>query len=154
MLPEAAISHSAPGRTRFRVASKRREAAYYAKLAEHLQRLNGVGQVDVNPVTGSVLVHHQLPLDQLVERVHEESLFQVKDGPPQHLRDILRERFSSFNDGISRLTESRLDLEDLALSVLIVVGLRQMLAGQIATPALTAFWYAAALLSASEKVRA
>ena len=153
MLPEADISHSAYGRTRFRVDSKRREGAFFARIAERLQQLDGVGQVEVNSATGSILVHHQLPLDQLVRLARKESLFRVDGSPPRRLAEDLRHRFASLNDEISRLTESRLDLEDLALLLLILVGFRQLLAGQFAAPALTAFFYAATLLEITEKER-
>jgi hypothetical protein len=153
MLPEAAISHSAHGRTRFRLVSKRRQNSFFADLAERLRRMDGVRQVEVNPTTGSVLVHHELPLEELIRQARRETLFGVDDTPPQCLRDELRERFGSLNEGISRLTEGRLDLADLSLSLLIVVGLQQLWAGQIAAPALTAFWYAGALLTNLENGR-
>ena len=153
MLPEAAISHSAHGRTRFRLVSKRRQDPFFAQVAERLRRMDGVRQVEVNPTTGSVLVHHELPLEELVQRARRETLFAVDNSPPQRLRDDLRQRFGSLNEGISRLTEGRLDLADLSLSLLIVVGLQQLWAGQIAAPALTAFWYAGALLTNLENGR-
>ena len=153
MLPEAAISHSAHGRTRFRLGSKRRQDPFFAKVAERLRRMDGVRQVEVNPTTGSVLVHHELPLEELIQQARRETLFAVDDSSPQRLRDDLRQRFGSLNEGISRLTEGRLDLADLSLSLLIVVGLQQLWAGQFAVPALTAFWYAGALLTNLETGR-
>jgi hypothetical protein len=151
MLPKAAISHSAYGRTRFRVASKRRENAFFARIAERLRRLDGVRQVEVNAATGSVLVHHQLPLDELTRQARQDSLFHVDNAPTERLSDGARRQFAMLDGGISRLTEGRLDLEDLALLLLIIVGLRQLAAGQFAVPAVSAFWYAAALLSGKEK---
>jgi hypothetical protein len=153
MLPEAAISHSAHGRTRFRVVSKRREDAFFAKVAEHLRGADGVTQVEVNAATGSVLVHHRLPLDVLIQRARKESLFRVDDGATQRLRDHLRRQFGTLNGEVSRLTEGRLDLEDCAVLLLLAVGLRQLVAGQFAAPALTAFFYAATLLTAPDKER-
>lgn len=129
MLPEAAISQSAHGRTRFRVASKRRDEAFFVKAKEHLQCLDGVNEVDVNPSTGSVLVHHDLALQELVDLAGKSAVVRVDDTPQQHLGPGLRRRIGSLNGGISRLTEGRLDLEDLALLLLIAVGLRQMAAG-------------------------
>jgi Heavy metal associated domain 2 len=82
MLPEAAISHSAHGRTRFRLVSKRRQDPFFAQVAERLRRMDGVRQVEVNPTTGSVLVHHELPLEELVQRAHRETLFAVDNSPP------------------------------------------------------------------------
>jgi Heavy metal associated domain 2 len=151
MLPKAAISHSAYGRTRFRVASKRREDAFFAAIAERLRRVDGVGQVEVNAATGSVLVHHRLPLEELARRARQDSLFQVDNEPIERLSDGARRQFGMLNGGISRLTEGRLDLEDLALLLLVIVGLRQLAAGQFAVPAVSAFWYAAGLLTGKEK---
>ena len=151
MLPKAAISHSAYGRSRFRVASKRREEAFFARIAERLRQLEGINQVEVNAATGSVLVHHQLPLEDLTRRARQDSLFHVDNAPAERLSDGARRQFAMLDGGISRLTEGRLDLEDLALLLLIIVGLRQLAAGQFAVPAVSAFWYAAALLAGKEK---
>jgi hypothetical protein len=151
MRPKAAISHSAYGRTRFRVESKRREDAFFARIAERLRRLDGVNQVEVNAATGSVLVHHQLPLEELARRARQDSLFEVNNEPIERLSDSVRRQFGTLDGGISRLTEGRLDLEDLALLLLIIVALRQLAAGQFAVPAVSAFWYAAALLAGKEK---
>jgi hypothetical protein len=115
-----------------------------------VRRMDGVRQ---NPTTGSVLVHHELPLEELIQRARRETLFGLDDSPPQHLRDELRRRFGSLNEGISRLTEGRLDLADLSLSLLIVVGVQQLLARQFAAPALTGFWYAGALFTNLENGR-
>jgi uncharacterized protein YdcH (DUF465 family) len=151
MLPKSAISHSAYGRTRFRLASKRREDAFFARIAERLQQLDGVKRVEVNPATGSVLVHHQLPLAELTRQAQQQSLFRVDDAPAERLSDSVRRQFSILDGEISRLTNSRLDLQDLALLLLIIVGLRQLAAGQFAVPAVSAFWYAAALLTGKDK---
>jgi hypothetical protein len=153
MLPEAAISHSAHGRTRFRLVSKRRQGPFFAQVAEGLRRMDGVRQVEVNPTTGSVLVRHELPLEELIERARKESLFGVDESSPQRLRDELRQHFGSVNEGISRLTEGRLDLADVSLLLLIAVGLQQMWAGQFTAPALSVFWYAGALLTNLENGR-
>jgi hypothetical protein len=150
MLPQAAISHSAYGRTRFKVPSKRREGAFFAEVAKRLQQLDGVRQVEVNAATGSVLVHHQLPLAELAEQTRRELLFDIDSSQTARLSHSVRSQFGALNGGITRLTEGRLDLEDLALVLLIIVGLRQLAAGQFAVPALSAFWYAAALLSGKE----
>jgi hypothetical protein len=151
MLPTAAISHTAHGRTRFRVGAKRRQDAFFARIAVRLQQLDGVRQVEVNAATGSVLVHHQLPLAELTNQARQKALFDVDDAPVERLSDAVRRQFDVLNGGISRLTESRLDLQDFALLLLIIIGLRQLAAGQLAVPAVTAFWYAAALLSGKEK---
>jgi hypothetical protein len=151
MLPEAAISHSAYGRTRFKLESKRREGAFFARIAERLQQLDGVRHVEVNAATGSVLVHHQLPLAELTKRARRESLFRVEEAPAERLSESVRRQFGMLNGEISRLTASRLDLQDFALLLLIIIGLRQLAAGQLAVPAVTAFWYAAALLGDKQK---
>jgi hypothetical protein len=153
MLPQAAISHSAHGRTRFRLISKRRQGPFFAQVAERLRRMDGVRQVEVNPTTGSVLVRHDLPLEELIRRARGEALFGVDESSPQRLRDELGQQFGSLNDAISHLTEGRLDLADISLLLLIVVGLQQMSAGQFALPALSAFWYAGALLTNLENGR-
>jgi hypothetical protein len=54
------------------------------------------------------------------------------------------------NRRLQDLSGQSLDLRSLALPLLLTLGLRQLLRGQFAAPAVTVFWYAAALLTPIE----
>jgi hypothetical protein len=78
-------------------------------------------------------------------------MFRIDDAPGERLSDSVRRQFTILDAEISRFTNSRLDLQDLALLLLMIVGLRQLAAGQFAVPAVSAFWYAAAVLTGKDK---
>jgi hypothetical protein len=148
MLPVAALAHSARGRTRFRIAGKHRPEDL-RRIEERLRRAPGVETVKASPVTGTILVQHRAPLHDLAEYAEREGIFRLDGGEPKPLRDAIGERFRALDGQISTFSGGSLDLEALALLTLLGVGSVSLLRGQIAVPAVTAFWYAAALLAAT-----
>jgi hypothetical protein len=146
MLPVAALAHSARGRTRFRIAGKHRPEDL-GEIEERLRRAPGVEQVKASPVTGTILVQHRAPLHDVAEYAEREGIFRLDGSEPKPLRAAIGERFRALDGQISAVSGGTLDLEALALLTLLGVGSVSLLRGQIAVPAVTAFWYAAALLA-------
>ena len=66
MLPHAYVSHESPGRLRLRIPSLRYDENYFSKVQERLSAHAGVLRVETSPVTGSVLVLHQLGAQELL----------------------------------------------------------------------------------------
>ena len=55
----ARVVHQCPGRTRIRLPRPGRDPATMAKAKEACGSIPGVHQVEVNPTTGSLLLHHR-----------------------------------------------------------------------------------------------
>lgn len=55
----ASVVHQSPGRTRIRLPRPGRDAATMAKAKEATSLVPGVHHVEVNPTTGSLLLHHR-----------------------------------------------------------------------------------------------
>ena len=146
MLPVAALAHSAHGRARLRIAGKHRPEDL-RNIEERLRRVPGVDEVKASPVTGTLLVRHRAPLHDVAEHAEREGIFRLDAGQPKHLREAVGERFRVLDRQISTLSGGTLDLEALALLTLLGVGSVSLIRGQIGVPAVTAFWYAAALLA-------
>jgi hypothetical protein len=146
MLPVAALAHSARGRTRFRIAGKQRPEDL-GHIEERLREAPGVENVKASPVTGTILVQHRAPLHDIAGYAEREGIFRLDAGESKPLRQAIGERFRALDGQISTLSGGTLDLEALALLTLLGVGSVSLLRGQIAVPAVTAFWYAAALLA-------
>ena len=51
--------HLLPGRVRFRIPALVDNAEGKAELAEQIMKIQGVNSIEVNTVTGSVLIHHR-----------------------------------------------------------------------------------------------
>jgi hypothetical protein len=148
MLPVAAVAHSAYGRARFRIAGKHRREDF-KDLEERLRRAPGVQEVKASPVTGTILVQHRAPLHDLAEYAEREGIFRLEEPTAQHLGASIKDRVRALDQKIGTLSGGALDMEALALLTLLGVGTLSLLRGQIAVPAVTAFWYAAALLGTS-----
>jgi hypothetical protein len=58
MVQGASVAHHIPGRLRVRVPRARRDPQLLNQLAEFVEKIGGVRQVEINPMTGSILVHY------------------------------------------------------------------------------------------------
>jgi hypothetical protein len=148
MLAVAAIAHSARGRTRFKIPARRRDVEYFSAVERELRSAPKVERVEVNPITGSVLVHHRGSLGEVCAHAEKTNLFRAS-ATPDLPHDLLLQRASLMDRQVQDLSGQALDLRSLALVLLLSVGLFQLLRGQFAAPALTVFWYAATLYTLS-----
>lgn len=119
-----------PGRVRLRLAAHRGDQAFFTTLAAGLSAHPGVTKVEVTPLTGSVLVRHFGPFEEIGRAAETAGLF--------HL-------------GKAEVGASALELEwpklpvdpKLALAAgLAGLALWQMGKGKALPPALTLLWYA------------
>jgi Heavy metal associated domain 2 len=148
MMAAAAIAHAAYGRTRFKIPARRRDEEYFSTVERELRSAAEVERVEVNPITGSVLVHHRGSVDAVCAYAEKSKLFRAS-ATPDRPHDLLLERASFMDRQVQDLSGQALDLRSLALVLLLSVGLFQLLRGQFAAPALTVFWYAATLYTLS-----
>ena len=148
MRPKAYRVHSIPGRIRFKIPERRGDHAFFDEIAELLRRFSAVTQVECNPLTGSLLLHHlgdndgepmQAALNALAEIVELElSLPPVARG--------LRAEVIEVDQSIQRFTRGALDLSTAtALGLLALAGI-QLLRGQQPVIAVSLAWYATELL--------
>lgn len=147
-LPPAYVGHRLPGRARIRIPSRRDQGAYFARVASELAAVAGVTGVVANPLTGSVLVTHAGELDAIVGRAREKGLFDVASLTPYErgLSDTLAEEFGNVRRELRGLTDGGLDLEELALLLLLAFAAVQLWRGHILAPAVTLLWYATSLV--------
>ena len=129
-LPVALIVHAIPNRTRLRISSRRGDAVFFASIATALAAMPGIRQVNVQSVTGSVLIEHSKPLPKLQDAIAEAQLFRISGAAPSSQRQS----------------------EPVVLDPRIFVGVGlaafaiwQFSRGSILPPAVTLGWYAASL---------
>ena len=79
MIHHAHVRHHLPGRLRLKVPAAKGDPAWFQHLQRTLLGLPGLTQVEINPITGSVLLHYD------AER-HAEFLHQL---PPVHARHAI-----------------------------------------------------------------
>ncbi len=144
----ARLVHRLPGRVRLRVDAKRGDRAWFDALALELSLLENIRSVEANPLTGSLLIRHEGPLERLLEELAARGLLRVSDPEPREipLARRLAERAEAADARLRRATAGELDLEGAALLVVLLVALVQALRGRLVGPASSLLWYAASLL--------
>jgi hypothetical protein len=147
--PRAYPVHHMPGRTRLRVRARRGDRAFFADVGARLRRLPGVSRVDVNPTTGSLLIHHSIPIKQLVSAALGSDLGDLVDfvlsAPPVAQR--LRAEVMQVDKGIRSYTGNELDLRTVAAIGLLAFAATQLLRGREAVSSVSLAWYAAELMT-------
>ncbi|MFI5304684.1 MAG: HMA2 domain-containing protein [Nitrospiria bacterium] len=154
MLPEAFITHFISGRVRIKIPSKKGDDAYFLSIKERFSGLPGVQKIEINSLTGSILILHtfdpeSLDVKELKAYTELNSLFRLEGGGPGPNRPSLKirkrfgETFQGLNQKMKDLTNEEIDLPTLAFMLLLGIGIYQIGAGNFAAPAwYVAFWYA------------
>ena len=154
MLPEAFITHFISGRVRIKIPSKKGDDAYFLSIKEHFSSFPGVQKIEINSLTGSILILHSfdpdsLDVKELKAYTELNSLFKLEggapgwNGPVLNIRNRFRETFQGMNQKMKDITSEEIDLPTLAFLLLLGVGVYQISAGNFAAPAwYVAFWYA------------
>lgn len=133
--------HESPGRTRLRLPWLRREHAQVEALADALERLPGMQELEIRPYTGSVLCLYEeeaLSTEAVVAEVRRVTGVERVLRPGEHLPDeeqlrevlqsgthLAREAalfFKGLNVDVLRATEGRMDLPTLAALGFLVAG--------------------------------
>jgi hypothetical protein len=128
-LPAAEVAHAMPGRTRIRLPHHRGDAAFFASVASGLSSLPGVLGVETRPLTGSVLIGHFSPLDDLGDAARRAGLFELRPEP------------------VSAAAKATVDFDPRLVVALALAALAlwQISREKIIPPALTLLWYASHL---------
>ena len=146
MVPLARVAHSLPGRKRVKIDEKRCDEAYFTALEKGLSGYPGILTVETNPLTGTVLVRHREDDLDFLRYAAEQGLFRLTENelaahtlpPPSraaaHQKTAKQKLHAESSNGFN--------LRPLIFLGLISVGIVQTIEGNIAIPALTAFWYA------------
>lgn len=145
MLPAASISHRASRRLRVKVHSRKGNGEYFAQVKEELAGQPGVERVEVNPLTGSVLVLHDLEDKEIADYAEGKGLFKVemRNSRPKALSRQVMKSFGDIDRKIKRFTGGEVDLPEATFITLLGMGLYEIGRGNIMAPAwYTAFWYA------------
>jgi cation transport ATPase len=87
MKSHAHIVHHTPGRLRLKVAGAKRNADFLDRVKDALGPIQGIREIEVNPVTGSVLVKYDPEnFEDFHQDVHDHAsrndLFAIQHQPP------------------------------------------------------------------------
>jgi hypothetical protein len=145
MAPLVRVAHALPGRKRLKIEEKRGDEAYFAAVEKALSDSPGVVAVETNCRTGSVLVHHCPGETSALQRAEEQGLFRVAPqtgpaapsvaggAPPTGKASRPKPKTARTNGA---------NLRPLIIMGWVGLGIAQAIEGNIAVPAIAAFWYA------------
>jgi hypothetical protein len=141
--PAIDVVHAIPGRTRVRIDGLKRNPSVARRLAERLGALPGMRRVDVNPLTGTVLLVYdandtrwleELPEAAGVPGLDVASVRPQLDAPQQEPRNggapstQVADFFGGLNQRVGNLTGGW-DLGIIVPALLVLLGLRSLFAG-------------------------
>lgn len=146
--PKASLVHRMPGRARFRIDRKRNDQGYFNSVADRLGDLPGVSRVETNASTGSVLVHHEGNLDNILDEMFGNSELGrlvefVFTAPPVARR--LRSEIMVLDNAVQRFSGGNLDLGMVASFGLLGLAALQLFVGLQVSGAVSLAWYATEL---------
>ncbi|MEK7789910.1 MAG: HMA2 domain-containing protein [Planctomycetota bacterium] len=145
MLPLAYISHRTGGRLRIKIPSKKGDRGYFTRLRERFSDSEGINAVEVNSLTGSLLIIHDSNWERIAEFALSNNLFSLTglNSYPARLQQRVSETFKGMNTQMAAFTGGEIDIEGLAFLLLLGAGIYQISVGNLtALPWYAAFWYA------------
>jgi len=150
-LPQASICHQSADRLRIKVASRKADAGYFAKVVKSLSMLRKFKHLAANPLTGSVLfIGENLDAGEIAADASEHKLFHLitAEPPGLPLMHSLVQPVASVDRSLRTITGGKIDLPSGIFFALLVTGIYQLARGRfIIPPWYTAFWYAFGLVS-------
>jgi len=153
-LPAGRVCHLTTGRLRVKIPEKRRDEAFFKLLAQRLASWESIEQVEVNPLTASVLVHFSDLGALFAENAMRNDLFTVDldeleaehSKPRQALTEWAKQRWAGADKALRRWSGGNADIRSAAFLALVAGSIFQLFRGQIAPPAATLLWDAGEIL--------
>ncbi len=142
--PIAILRHQSPGRLRLQIPSQKRNGHFFQSVMDSLSNLSGVERIEINPVTGSILMIHSTDVEKIAQYARENGLFEIESGrrPISSFHQAAVKAFHTLDRQVKGLTGEGINLGALASIALIGAGTYQILRGNFAAiPWYTAFWY-------------
>lgn len=149
MLPKAYIVHQIRSRLRLRIPEKCQDADYFTSLENELSSLTFFSEVEVSPVSGSVLLLHPFHASDVVKKELERLRFfeLIDEKPPSESpMQAVTARMSRTDSLISEISSGGLDLRTLAFVIAMLLTLQQAARGNFAGPAIPMFLTALSLI--------
>lgn len=142
ILPKAELLHSIADRVRIRIPSRRHRRQYFEEVEAGLREFSDVHAVATNPLTGSVLITHRSPLNQLADFARSKGLFDLQmvfhEEPPQEaLSKKMVRNFKQIDRKVRERTHGSSDLPSVLAVGLLGAAIFQISRGRLFPPALT-----------------
>ncbi len=144
--PKAKIVHQTPGRLRIKIPSRRGDESYFSEVYNGFSRTKRVDQVEINPVSASILcLGEDLDPNSIQEYAESKGFFTF--GKTEEELDFLPRKvvrpMGALSSQMMKETGGRMNLLGIAFMSAVSIGLYQVLRGNLKLPTWhTALWYA------------
>jgi hypothetical protein len=147
MLPEAYISHMISRRLRIRIPSRKGDVLFFGEMHKKLSCFDGIERVEVNALTGSVLLIHAVDLREIADFARQNNLFSILDTKiyrkQTYVSRKISETFRDINHKVIISTKGFANIPDLLVLTFLGLSIFQISRGNFMAPAwYTALWYA------------
>jgi hypothetical protein len=121
-----------PHRSRLRVPAYRGDRASLQRVADHLERVPGVSSVEINPQTGSLLVHHQGTVSALLAYGRDNALFvsSAEASAARTLSASINSAISAVDHFLRETTGGQLNLPTLLATIFVGMATSQIVRGR------------------------
>ena len=115
MVPVAEVVHETGGRVRVKIASRKKDAAYFTALAQKLEEHQKLETVHVNPRLGTALISHTSSVAEIAQYAEKERLFQLRtiERSPQTIFQRVHKVATGWSRALENVTGGRLDVPSL-----------------------------------------
>ncbi|APO68848.1 hypothetical protein IE4872_CH03248 [Rhizobium gallicum] len=138
MRPTAIIEHFTAGRLRVRVPDRRGDVSYFRSAIEKLSEHSEIASLRANPITGSILIQHEINLSLIREIAARSEVFDLQESSAP----LPRPAPSSPNRQVSDRGVTGLDGSGATEIGLIGLAFYQAIRGHALGPASENFWNA------------
>jgi hypothetical protein len=137
----AQVTHRTRGRLRLRIPEKRRDLPFFLALYEELRQAPHIGEVVMNPLTGSVLLRfdeaNRAVIADSLEQSHLIAVIEV----PSPGRIPARAGLTEGGERDAQLARRATDLRAALFLVMLGLSVHQILRGHFFAPVLTLLLY-------------
>ena len=124
--PLVRVVHSIPGRTRLRAQDIKGNVAALDALRTGLEETPGVQNVSVTVLTGSVLVEHDIEIDDVLGHAERGGVLRIDTEVREHYLATLNRALNQTEERVKDASNGKLDLETLAFVGFVAGGIYQM----------------------------
>jgi hypothetical protein len=151
--PFVRVVHRTSTRTRLRTRGMKGNKEYFEQLRSELSKMTGVHSVQVNPLTESVLLEHEVPIDPLLREAEQRGFLHLDLQPVDDEPYLARigRALSDSDQKMAQASSGRVNLETLSFLGMLAGGFYQCTRGHALPAGVTMLRYALEFVNSAAK---
>jgi hypothetical protein len=145
----ARVVHSIPGRTRLRADGIKGDVRALEAVQTALEDTQGVRNVQINALTGSILVEHDASIEALLQQLEQRDVLELDNSEPEHYLATLHRALAESDRRLSFASKGKLDLETLSFFGFVGAGIYQCFNNHGLPAGVTLLRYAVELITST-----